>query len=233
MTSIKSSLRAAAKVHVSSSHTFYSANRPICHRLPIPAARLSATSRHSLSWSAREMHTVEGKRAKEEAGKNTEPRTSEHGERASSKEEQENGDTDKESRLGFREAEDGARPQEKDDVDEEWGKARVERILGFVPKRIMPKGDKIINPKNMATEFGSEPPKEEDDLDEYDYDLDEDEEDAEIERLLGFKPKPLQEPKGSQKHLPITDIVTDFESDTSKSTDIDGDSGSGASNSKC
>lgn len=171
---------------------------------------------------------VPRKRAEEEAGKNNEPQTSE----ASSKEEQENGVTDKESRLGAREAENGARPQNKDDFDEEYDEARVERILGFVPKRIMPKGDEMINPKNVATEFGSEPTKEEDDLDEYDYDLDEDEEDAEIERLLGFKPKPLMEParKGttSSEH-----IVTDFESDTSKSTDIDGDSGSDASKCKC
>ncbi|KAI9696728.1 MAG: hypothetical protein M1836_005090 [Candelina mexicana] len=47
--------------------------------------------------------------------------------------------------------------------------------------------------------------------------------DDDIEKILGFKPKPRKEPKGDQKHFQKDKVATKFDSDPSKATDQDHD----------
>ncbi|KAI9696727.1 MAG: hypothetical protein M1836_005089 [Candelina mexicana] len=51
---------------------------------------------------------------------------------------------------------------EGEEYDEDAEEARVEKILGFKPKpQIRPKGNRITDGRNVATEFGSVPQEEE------------------------------------------------------------------------
>ena len=64
--------------------------------------------------------------------------------------------------------------------------------------------------------------------DDDDDDDDDDEDDEASKNILGFTPKKIEEPKGDQKHLSKDHIATEFGSDSSKSTDLDHDSGKDA-----